>query len=285
MKNLLRRPINNNNFLTWYFPEKPTVSVSTLTRGLHSGYHYRWRNFPDVLPIVAGIDTLVFYTNFENNSFFNGRAIKVVEETSCYNYSIVEDSTKYIVSYQNFGFKNLRITLNVPLSNLSDHKKFRLAIVQDEEVIHVSNYFETLRPIPDNVNNTHVFSFYGNSNIYNYEWNLFTEGSDLPYKVRIAGGIIDLAYITEKDIYTEATTGRPRTTRAINKKEYSFETYFATETLHDAISTASNYKYFAINNMPFVVESYEVSYERTFNLFKGVLKLKDVNFDRRISYC
>lgn len=157
--------------------------------------------------------------------------------------------------------------------------------VVTENVLYVSNYFTLFSRTAKNINNTHLISFYNKSNVYNYEWSDFDETVDDFYQVRLASSMIEISYPSEKEIYQEATTGRPRVTRATNNKQITFEVYFNTEELHDGLSTVSNFRYFGVNGRKYIVESYEPSVAPNFNLFKASMTLKDVEFDRRINIC
>jgi hypothetical protein len=606
-------PINANNFLRWYPNQTPTVANSTLANGLHNGYLYKWRSQPDLMPVLVG-DTLTMYTNFDTNTYLDGKFVKVVEEASCGTYTVIDDVTKYDISATGWGTNNAKITLTIPVTNTDNNKKVRLAIVgeptaegftqttkftsnyvsggvygvkqlldgnfilygdfsvigetttkvavinvagaivtsyafgigfngwvnqvvqqpdgklifvgdfteyngtpinrivrinvdgtidatfnvgtgadrnislleidslgnvyigsassffyngsgtgqriyklnsigardvayvptsftprafkihtddkllvatsgssgirrlntdstadgtftsslsggavcnaieldvsgniyvglttgmdkllsdgsQDvtftstitetilgvkivsgelyvagintadildlnglevssitvtfsvgnfipyganylltsgtnikinsgglttfaevaevfvENVEYVSNNFLVGQFNAKNINNTHLISFYNKSNIYNYEWADFDELVDDYYQIRVSSSIVGITYPSEKEIYTEATTGKPRVTRAINNKQYNFEIYYALEDHHDAVSTVSNFKYFGINGKQYIVEEYEVEFLRNLNIFKGTLTIKDVEFNRRVSTC
>jgi hypothetical protein len=276
--------INKNNFIRWYENTTPTLANSTYTTGIHNGYFYKWRTFADYLPILVG-DELVFYTNFDSDTYFDGKTIGIVEEDGCGNYNIITDANKYDLTTTNWGSNNLKIELSIPNSNTENLTNFRLAIIDGSTVDYVSNYFTVLQATEKNINNTHLLSFYHTSNIYNFEWDVFDDSVDDYYVVRVSSSKVGVEFPSEKEIYKEATTGRPRLTRAINNKQISFEIYFSTEDLHDAVSTFTNFKYFGINGNQYIAETMETEYNKNFNLFKSLLTLKDVQFDRRINTC
>jgi len=286
MENKLKiAPVNSNNFLRWYPNVTATVANSTFVNGLHNGYTYKWRAQPDLLPLLVG-DTLTMYTNFDVDTYLSGKFIKVVEEVSCGVYVVINDVTKYALTVTAWGTNNAKVVLNVPVTNLENNKKVRLAIVDGLDAVeYVSNYFMVSQLTAKNINNTHLISFYNKSTIYNYEWAEYNELVDTPYTIRVASSVIGISYPSEKTIYREATTGKPRVTRATNNKQYNFEIYYATEELHDAISTVSNFKYFGINSKEYIVEEYEVEFLRNLNIYKGTMTIKDVNYDRRITVC
>ena len=278
-------PVNTNNLLRWYPNTTPTVANSTFVTGIHNGYLYKWRTFSDYLPILTE-DTLTLYTNFDTDAYLEGKEIKVVEESSCGSYTVINDATQYDITGESWGSRNAKITLTIPTTNIKTNHNFRLAIVGEADVIqYVSNYFTLFARTAKNINNTHLISFYNKSNVYNYEWSTFDETVDDFYQVRVASSMIEISYPSEKEIYQEATTGRPRVTRATNNKQITFEVYFNTEELHDGLSTVSNFRYFGVNGRKYIVESYEPSVSSNFNLFKSTMVLKDVEFDRRINIC
>ena len=278
-------PVNSNNFLRWYPNETPTLANSTFNVGLHNGYTYKWRTFNDILPILVG-DTLTFYTNFDSTSFLDGKFIKVVESDTCGSYTVINDATKYVVSATSWGINNAKIALNIPVTNLTNNVDFRLAIVDGSDTIsYISNNFNVRQSTVKNINNTHLISFYSKSNVYNYEWANFDETTDDFYQIRVPSSKIGISYPSEKEVYKEATTGKPRVTRAVNNKEYQFEIYYNTEELHDAVSTVTNFRYFAVNGNQYIVTEYEVSFEKNLNIFKGNLTMKDVEFGKRINIC
>jgi hypothetical protein len=155
----------------------------------------------------------------------------------------------------------------------------------NQSIDYVSNYFTVLQATEKNINNTHLLSFYHTSNIYNFEWAGFDSVADDYYIVRVPSSKIGVEYPSEREIYKEATTGKPRVTRAINNKQISFEIYFNVEELQDAVSTFTNFRYFGINGDQYIMEALETDYNKNFNLFKSVLTLKDVQFDRRVNTC
>jgi hypothetical protein len=277
-------PLNKNNFLRWYENTTPTLANSNYTTGIHNGYFYKWRTFADQLPILVG-DSLIFYTNFDSDVYFSGKTIGIVEETSCGSYSIISDPLKYDLTTSNWGSNNLKIELSIPNSNTENLTNFRLAIIDGTTVDYVSNYFTVLQATEKNINNTHLLSFYHTSNIYNFEWSGFDSVADDYYIVRVPSSKIGVEYPSEREIYKEATTGKPRVTRAINNKQISFEIYFNVEELQDAISTFTNFRYFGINGDQYIMEALETDYNKNFNLFKSVLTLKDVEFDKRVNVC
>lgn len=162
---------------------------------------------------------------------------------------------------------------------------FSLELEVIADITYVSNYFLVGQLTTKNINNTHLISFYSKSNIYNYDWAGFDELVDAFYQIRVSSSIVGISYPSEKEIYTEATTGKPRVTRAVNNKSYNFEIYYNVEELHDAVSTVSNFRYFGINGKQYIVEEYEVEFVRNLNIWKGVMTIKDVAFDRRINTC
>jgi len=278
-------PVNSNNFLRWYPNVTATIDNSTFSVGVHNGYTYKWRTFNDMLPVLVG-DTLTFYTNFDSTTFLDSKFIKVVESDTCGSYTVINDATQYSLTVTSWGTNNAKIVLTIPDTNLTNNKDFRLAIVDGVDAIsYVSNNFNVRQRTAKNINNTHLISFYSKSNVYNYDWAIFDELVDDFYTIRVGSSKVGVSYGSEKDIYREATTGKPRVTRSINSKEYQFEIYYNTEELHDAISTVSNFRYFAVNGNQYIVSEFEVSFERNFNLFKGILTMKDVAFDKRINIC
>lgn len=278
-------PLNKNNFLRWYPNVSETLDNSTYSNGLHNGYQYMWRTFPDQLPILVG-DTLTFYTNFDSDSYLSGNTIGVVEEAACGSYTIISDTNKYQVTGTNWGARNVKISLTIPVTNTDNLKRFRLAIISGgTTVTYVSNYFVTLQKTERNINNTHLISGYHTSNIFNYEWSTFDNLSDDFYQVRIYSSKVGIEYPSDKEIYKEATTGKSRVTRATTNKQINFEIYYNVEELHDAVSTFSNFKYFGVNGDQYVVEDMETNYERNLNIFKSVLTLKDNTFNRRVNTC
>ena len=277
-------PINKNNFVRWYPNTTPTLANSTYTTGTHNGYFYKWRTFSDQLPILVG-DNLVFYTNFDNDSYFTGKTIGIVEEDGCGSYAIISDPLKYTLTATNWGSNNLKIELSIPVTNTENLTNFRVAIIDGTTVDYVSNYFTVLQATEKNINNTHLLTFYHTSNIYNFEWSVFDVVLDDYYTIRVPSSKVGVEYPSEKEIYKESTTGRPRVTRAINNKQIAFEIYFNVEELQDAISTFTNFKYFGINGSPYIVETMETEYNKNFNLFKSLLTLKDTTFDRRVNVC
>lgn len=280
-----RAPINANNFIRWYQNTATTLANSTYSNGIHNGYLLRWREQADYLPVLVG-DTLTFYTNFNSDAFLSGNSIKVVTEDSCGSYTVVNDATRYDIDSESWGTNNAKITFTIPVTNTDNDRRVRMAIVDGTDtVLYISNYLLIRQVTEKNINNTHLFTFYHNSDIYDYNWSNYVVATDTPYTVRLASSKIGISYPQEKEIYQEATTGRPRVTRAINNKQVNLEIYYNIEELHDAIATFSSFKSMEINGDPYIVEEIEPEYQRNLNIFKTTLTIKDVNFSRRVNVC
>lgn len=277
---LQRVALNNNNFIRWYSATTPVLATSQYSSGLHNGYLLRWRAHQDFMPILVG-DTVTIYTNFDTNLIGASDVVKVVKDGV-----VINDATQYIVSDTAFGTNNNKITLTIPVTNTDRGTLIQLAIVDGVDAIqYLSNHFKVYQATEKTINNTHLIKFYHNSNVYNYEWATFVPETDTPYTIRLASSVVEVSYPIEKETYEEATTGRVRTTRSINKKQYGFEMYWADEERHDAIATISNYKYFEVNGKEFVITELETAYQQNLNLFKSVLTLQDVEFGRRVNTC
>ena len=152
-------------------------------------------------------------------------------------------------------------------------------------ILYRSNCFILKQLTEANINNTHLISFYNNSSVYNYEWGAFNIATDTPYTVRIPSSIKELSYGKDQTVYTSATTGTSRVTRATTSKNYQFETYYNNEDFHDAFSVASSFKYFGVNGKEYICEEYGIEYQQNMNIFKGVANLKDVEYGRRVNVC
>lgn len=153
-------------------------------------------------------------------------------------------------------------------------------------ITYVTNCLIVKQLTEKNINNTHLFKFYHNNDIYNYEWGVYDVLTGTPYTVRVPSSIKDVSYPVEKTIYKSATSGRSRVTRAVNEKKYSFEIYYGEETTHDSIAIISSYKYLEINNKQYIVDGeYSVEFEANLNIYKGTLSLIDVAFGARVNTC
>lgn len=152
-------------------------------------------------------------------------------------------------------------------------------------ILYRSNCFILKQLTEVNINNTHLISFYNNSSVYNYEWGDYNVLTDTPYTVRIPSSIKELSYGKDQTVYTSATTGTSRVTRATTSKNYQFETYYNNEDFHDAFNIVSSFKYFNINGKEFICEEYGIEYQQNMNIFKGVANLKDVEYGRRVNTC
>lgn len=152
-------------------------------------------------------------------------------------------------------------------------------------ILYRSNCFILKQRTEANINNTHLISFYNNSSVYNYEWSVYDVNIDTPYTVRIPSSIKELSYGKDQSVYTSATTGTSRVTRATTSKNYQFETYYNNEDFHDAFSIASSFKYFSVNTKEYICEEYSIEYQQNMNIFKGIANLRDVEYGRRVNTC
>lgn len=157
--------------------------------------------------------------------------------------------------------------------------------VTNQTILYRSNCFILKQLTEANINNTHLISFYNNSSVYNYEWGEYNVLTDTPYTVRIPSSIKELSYGKDQTVYTSATTGTSRVTRATTSKNYQFETYYNNEDFHDAFNVVSSFKYFGVNGKEFICEEYGIEYQQNMNIFKGVANLRDVEYGRRVNTC
>ena len=192
-------------------------------------------------------------------------------------FNFLKYGTGYLISSSPSTTINVEGTGSIVLAEV--------VVATETAIDYVSNYFTVLQATEKNINNTHLLSFYHTSNIYDFEWAGFDSVVDDYYTLRVPSSKVGVEYPSEKEIYKEATTGKPRVTRAINNKQISFEIYFNVEELQDAVSTFTNFRYFGVNGDQYIVEAMETEYNKNFNLFKSLLTLKDVQFDRRVNTC
>lgn len=282
---LIAPNINSNNLLRFKPVAAPTVATSTYATQLHSGTRLWRRSILNPLPALKG-ETYTFYTNFDAPTFAAANLV-VVEDNNC-TYDIITDPLQPSIVASTWGTNNIKIALTIP-STASENKYIRIGVTDGEvvpTVTHVSNLFMVLPMTEERINNTHLFEFYHNSNIYNYEWANYDPLVDTPYTIRIPSTVKSVEYPREVTTYEAATTGVSRNTRAINKKDYSFQIYFRTDDDHDAIATLINFKNLLINDKAYLpIESYEVEYNDTFNLYVGTIKLRDIAYSVRINRC
>lgn len=273
-------PINENNLLRWYNNTAPTLGTSQYVEGVHNGYLYKWRNHSDPLPILVN-DTLTFYTNFDADIVLSNTIKVAIDDV------VINDVGLYDVTSVAWGTDNNKITLTIPPTNTVNNKIINLVIVDGvDTILYKSNCLIVKQYTEKNINNTHLFKFYHNNNVYNYEWSIYDELTDTPYTIRIPSSIKDVSYPVEKTIYKSATSGRSRVTRAVNEKKYNFEIYYGQEATHDSIAIISSFKYLEINTKQYIVDGeYSVEFEQNLNIYKGVLSLIDVAFGARINTC
>lgn len=279
---LIAPSINHNNLLRFKSVTTPTVATSTLATQLHSGTR-RWRrNINNPLPALKS-ETYTFYTNFDAPTF-TAANIVVVSDSNC-DYTILSDIAEPSVVATVWGTNNLKIVLTIP-SSATENRFIRIGATDGVNLTHVSNLFMVLPFTEEAINNTHLFKFYHNSNIYNYEWSSFDPETDTPYTVRIPSTVKAIEYPREVSTYEAATTGVPRNTRSLNRKDYQFQIYFREDGDHDALAVLINFKKLLVNSKEFLpIEGYEVEYNDSFNLYVGMIKLRDVSFSVRINRC
>jgi len=275
-------PINENNLLRFTSITEPTTALqSTYGYALHSGNRKWRRSVLNPLPALKG-ETYTFYTNFDTPTF-NLADIKLVYDDNCV-YTEIVDINEPSIEVTAWGDNNFKIALTVPAT--ASENKFISIGVLDVIVTHISNLFMVLPLNEDTINNTHLFSFYHNTNIYGYEWAIYDPLTDTPYTVRIPSTKKGVEYPREVSTYESATSGRSRNTRAINRKDESFQIYFREDADHDAVATLINFKYLWVNQKQYLpIDAYEPEYNDSFNIYVGNLKLRDVAYSVRINGC
>jgi hypothetical protein len=273
-------PVNKYNFVRFY-PQSTALSQSKYAKEVHNGLLYRWRNIFDPLPILKG-DILKIHTNFDDAVLVAGDVFKVIEGTN----TIITGGTNYTISYVPIGStNNYIITLTIPSSSVKTNgQSIRIGIVNGSTIKYTSNCFEVYDYTEKNIRGTHVLSFRHDNDIYNYNWTE-TDTTDL-YTVRVPSNLASISYPSDDSVYKSSTTGRPRKTRSVIDKSLQFETYYASEDLHDAFNMSIHLKDFYVNGNKMVKDgAYELSYSRTFNLSKGTVNLLDTRYSIRVDRC
>lgn len=282
---LISPNINSNNLLRFKSVTAPTVATSTYTSQLHSGNRLWRRNIQNPLPALKG-ETYTFYTNFAAPTFVAAN-VKLVFDNNC-QYTFVEGVNEPTIAAAVWGTNNLKITVTIQAAS-TENQFIRVAVTDGAvtpTITHVSNAFLVLPMTEDRINNTHLFEFYHNSDIYNYEWANYNPLTDTPYTIRIPSTVKSIEYPRDVTTYEAASTGVSRNTRAINRKDYNFQIYFRTDDDHDAIASLINFKYLGINDKEYLpLDSYEIEYNDSFNIYVGTIKLRDIGYSIRINRC
>jgi len=278
-------PINENNLLRFTSTTEPTTALETnLGYGLHSGNRKWRRSVLNPLPALKG-ETYTFYTNFPSPTFDPANLVLVYDNNCTYN--IITDPLEPSITAVAWGSNNIKVTLTIP-STASINKFIRVGVATGDPltVTHVSNLFMVLPLDEDHLNNTHLFKFYHNTNIYNFEWANYDPLTDTPYTIRIPSTKKGVEYPREVSTYESATSGRSRNTRATNKKDINFQIYFREDEDHDALASMINFKSLSINQKEYLpTESYEPEYNEEFNIYVASIKLRDVAYSVRINGC
>jgi hypothetical protein len=273
-------PVNKYNFVRFY-PQNTSLSESKYAKEVHNGLLYRWRNIFDPLPILKG-DIFKIHTNFDQEIVAAGDVFKVIEGTN----TIITGGTNYTISYAQIGTtNNYIITLTIPNTSTKIYgQSIRIGIVNGSTIKYTSNCFEVYDYTEKNIRGTHVLSFKHDNDIYDYDWTQ-TETTDF-YVIRVPSNLASISYPSDDSVYKSSTTGRPRKTRSVIDKALQFETYYASEDLHDAFNMAIHLKDFYVNGNKMVKDgAYELSYNRTFNLSKGTVNLLDTRYSIRVDRC
>jgi hypothetical protein len=273
-------PVNKYNFVRFY-PQNTSLSESKYAKEVHNGLLYRWRNIFDPLPILKG-DIFKIHTNFDQEIVAAGDVFKVIEGTN----TIITGGTNYTISYAQIGTtNNYIITLTIPNTSTKIYgQSIRIGIVNGSTIKYTSNCFEVYDYTEKNIRGTHVLSFKHDNDIYDYDWTQ-TEPTDF-YVIRVPSNLASISYPSDDSVYKSSTTGRPRKTRSVIDKALQFETYYASEDLHDAFNMAIHLKDFYVNGNKMVKDgAYELSYNRTFNLSKGTVNLLDTRYSIRVDRC
>lgn len=277
--------INENNLLRFKSTTAPTVATSTYATRLNSGNRLWRRTVNSPLPALKG-ETYTFYTNFDQPTF-DAANIVLVKDENC-SYTEITDVNEPSVTATTWGTNNLKIVITIP-STATENQFIRVGVLSDgpsPTITHVTNSFLVQSLTEQTINNTHLFKFYHNTDIYNYEWANYDPLLDTPYTLRLPSTVKTVEYPREVATYESATTGRPRNTRVINRKDYGLQIYFREDDDHDGVAVMVNFKYLEINGKQFLpIDSYEIEYNDSFNIYVGTIKLRDVDFSVRITRC
>lgn len=278
--NLKNLPLTKNNFLRFY-PLTSGIGASRYSNSLYNSHLYRWRNKCAPLPILVG-DILTFYTNFDNGSpLQDGDVFRIVENEN----TIITTNTDFELEVLPIGIQNYQIKITVPFSTTKPNGYIRVAVVTSLGIIrYISNPFQ-IRPYEEKyINNTHLFTFRHNNDIYGYEWSALSD--DDYYTLRIEASVTGISYPADEAVYKSATSGRPRKTRSVLDKAFSFGTYYNEEDFHDAFNMAVSLKEVFVNGNKVVKDgAYELEYNQIFNLNKGTVSLLDEGYSMRINRC
>jgi hypothetical protein len=273
-------PVNKYNFVRFY-PQNTSLSESKYAKEVHNGLLYRWRNIFDPLPILKG-DIFKIHTNFDQEIVAAGDVFKVIEGTN----TIITGGTDYTITSAQIGTgNNYVITLTIPNTSTKIYgQSIRIGIVNGSTIKYTSNCFEVYDYTEKNIRGTHVLSFTHDNDIYDYDWTQVYE--EAFYVIRVPSNLASISYPSDDSVYKSSTTGRPRKTRSVIDKALQFETYYASEDLHDAFNMAIHLKDFYVNGNKMVKDgAYELSYNRAFNLSKGTVNLLDTRYSIRVDRC
>lgn len=274
------KPVNSNNFLRFY--EVGTdLSESKYTSMLTNGYLHRWRQTSPKLPALTG-DILTFYTNFSIYPLIETDVWRIIDNED----NIITATDNHLLVVTAFGENSFKLTLTIQPTNTLDNVDRRIAIVSNTGVIKYTSNIISVRAFNERtVTNTHLLSFWHDTDIYEYEWSQ-KQDFDEPYTVRIPSSITGISYPENASIYKSATSGKPRRTRAILDKIVSFQTYYFDEEAHDAFAVASASEEFYLNGNKMIRDGdYEIGYNQIHNLSHGTSKFYDRQFSIRIDRC
>jgi hypothetical protein len=227
-------------------------------------------------------DILTFYTNFSIYPLIETDVWRIIDNED----NIITSTTNHLLVVTAFGENSFKLTLTIQTTNTLDNVDRRIAIVSNTGVIKYTSNIISIRTFNErNLTNTHILSFWHDTDIYEYEWSQ-KQDFDEPYTVRIPSSITGIAYPENASIYRSATSGKPRRTRAILDKIVTFQTYYFDEEAHDAFAVASASEEFYLNGNKMIRDGdYEIGYNQIHNLSHGTSKFYDRQFSIRIDRC
>lgn len=169
------KPVNSNNFLRFYEADTD-LSDSMYTSMVTNGYLYRWRQTSPKLPALTG-DILTFYTNFSVYPLIETDVWRIIDNED----NIITATDDHLLVVTAFGENSFKLTLTIQPTNALDNVDRRIAIVSNTGVIKYTSNIISIRAFNErNLTNTHILSFWHDTDIYEYEWSQKQE-FDEPY--------------------------------------------------------------------------------------------------------
>jgi hypothetical protein len=261
--------VNGYNFLSWF-----DGNASTAQPDLPHAY-WKDRESCGFMPIGYPTETMSFYINTPlgaNYGTFSDLKLAIVHADGTIANFTAGILSQHMLTSPNY---NIYSTFTLPVVPDGIYYLMIYHITGGAEVLRSS--YILVRNDKTNLDNETVYcKFRHDRFFYNIKY------ADLPtfyQQFRIPMSIIERQTESDREVYNEVTTGKPRTLQSFLKRWERFETYYLDPQAHEAVSIMLEHNHVELNgNLRIIKEAYKEPNNPLSKIGKGEFTVWDADF-------